>query len=880
MKKTNNVAQDPIMLAILGTRPAGQPITSPSDKVATPDLVAAWSKKKDISIGEARKQFKARGYTLRARQLRHASRSYSPSHCWWRRWGCGRCRSRSGPDSSAIRNSPKSAKRVSDSPDDDPILNSIQGKSAASPEPDEEPPLKTPTPFELQPSPFGPLSTRAAKAGRATIPLTPPGMDTSQVPLNVFSGAPQAPGMPTTEEQQVTQAREGAVGAQPQTVGSRVARAVGAGAPQGSVLANLTRQTGTKGDVGPRIQDLMTESEQQQHPILTGAGEFASGMLTPEGVMMLAGTAGAGQLAGAAGQTVKQLLAAGFSAQMLSDAASKVPEISDAIRRGDTFTAKRLMAHAVLGAATAGLAAHGMFDEGAPRTVPFGTVTAPLAMDSGVAHAQDIAADLSKQSRINAPINVPPTTPAPYVLEGRAQGPEPNPLQTEASEVSEQQAERAAKNPPPFKVVDRRSVASQTVGAGESLAPESAATLRKQTDALAAGTVPAVYFPRGTENLPAPPDNATVTNVPGEKPGSGVYYHDSTIAPEQIHAAVEDGSFGKLLGYTQTKEEAARGGKPAAVIARDKSGTEIKAALVDSTNPHAIAQQAATLARQFPEAQISTEHAEDIVSERQALAKAPINPEVESPVTYKHPVTGVDTKISPDELDSIANSLYGEEFRDLTPEQKQRVIKSNIPTTKGESIAAPSRDAILDAISGRGGSEQATAPTQGPPRTPPGSSESLAAEGVPTTAPGAPARQRLEKIDATDYGRQQAQLYSNRLRDPIEREYAQSYLGARLKGNLEPRRIASLPLARAQAISSNVEKMLSAEAPTPLAQKYSPDVLDEARQELISAHRLASSFEEPGRYFSEGEPGDVHRGQEKTFGGTWYGVSSSRHIVG
>jgi hypothetical protein len=209
-----------------------------------------------------------------------------------------------------------------------------------------------------------PLDVRAARLGAPMIPLGPPSVDTSQVPLNVFTNRPQALGMATAEESQ----RGGGLDAAPQTVSGRIARAVGAGSPEGSELANLTGQVGTKGDIGPRVQDLMTESEQQQHPIYTGAGEFASGLLSPEGVMMLAGTAGAGELAGPAGQTVRQLMAAGFTAQMVSDAASTVPDISAAIQRGDSYTAKRLMTRAALTAGLGGLAGRGMFEgEGATQ---------------------------------------------------------------------------------------------------------------------------------------------------------------------------------------------------------------------------------------------------------------------------------------------------------------------------------------------------------------------------------------------------------------------------------------------------------------------------------------------------------------------------------
>jgi len=497
-----------------------------------------------------------------------------------------------------------------------------------------------PTPFVQPQLPGGALSTRAAKIGRSGIPLTPAPMDTSKFPLNVFSGNLQEPGMPTEEEL----ARNGTIGPRETTIGERVERAIGAGAPEGSFAANITGQRGTRQE--PRLispEQLMTESEQSESPILTGAGEFAGGLTTPSSAMLIAGTGGAGELAGPAGQTVKRLLAAGFTAQMLNDAARTAPEVADAIRRGDTYNAKRLMTHMVLGAGMAGLAAHGTFEEGAPLELEPGTVGGPLAMDqlganasrrftdfTANANARGGMADLAnaergveqaKQDRINAPVQVPKipeTTAPPPILPGPPAGPEANPLSTEAAKVREEQGNRAASAPresQPPQVIDRRRV-----GAGEDLAPESPATLRKQTDALAAGTNKIVYFPKGTESLPAPPENAQVTVVPGDKPGAGTYYHTADLTPEQIKSSVEDGTYGNLLGHVQTKNEASSNSAPTTVVARDESGSEIKASAVDSTNPQAIAEQAAELARQFPDAKITVAHPNEVVSARESTA--------------------------------------------------------------------------------------------------------------------------------------------------------------------------------------------------------------------------------------------------------------------
>jgi hypothetical protein len=370
----------------------------------------------------------------------------------------------------------------------------------------------TPTPTE-----------RAARLGGPSPDVSafaPKTADLTAIPRSPFTNTLEtSPGIRTEEEKQ----RLGSIAAPgnvrvlgphgtqiqiPADTGTGLARALGAGAPEGSVMANLTGQRGTKDNL--RLfapEQLMTETERAQHPILTGAGEFAGSLTSPEGIMMLAGTAGAGELAGPAAQTVKQLLAAGFTAQMLADSASKVPEISDAIRRGDSYNAKRLVTHAVLSAGMAGLAGRGMLDEVPPVEAPRGSIGTPIARDFATGRAdraaqvnaqaqtglenvdtsaaqgelqrlggraarrmQDFEAnaaarqgvgnladaeqgiEAAKQARINAPVDVPPVRGEPTLLRGRRLGPEPNPLAVEAAGVREQQAERK----PDFDVIDMR----------------------------------------------------------------------------------------------------------------------------------------------------------------------------------------------------------------------------------------------------------------------------------------------------------------------------------------------------------------------------------------------------------------------------------------
>jgi hypothetical protein len=317
--------------------------------------------------------------------------------------------------------------------------------------------------------------------------------------------------MRTQEETQ----REGTVGPRTEGFWERAARAAGAGAPQGSKVAEWTGQTGTKDNV--RLfapEELMSAVEQARHPVLTGAGEFAGGFTSPESLTLIGLTAGAGELAGPGAAIAKRLLSAGFSIPMLINAARETPEIAAAFRRGDKSEGERLLTRTVLTAGTAGLAGRGMFEEAAPTSVAKGTISRPLAIDKAVSrgdsnavinaqaetglenvdakvkqgilrravdHAQRVMNEVNanasarqgmgnlaflekalegiKQARIDAPVEVPKTyegeTP---ILPGRPQGPERNPLETEAAQIREQ---RAAQQKPDFNVIDRRRVTPQ-----------------------------------------------------------------------------------------------------------------------------------------------------------------------------------------------------------------------------------------------------------------------------------------------------------------------------------------------------------------------------------------------------------------------------------
>jgi len=102
--------------------------------------------------------------------------------------------------------------------------------------------------------------------------------------------------------------------------------------------------------------EALTPSEQRHHPIVTGVGEVAGGLTSPESVALIGGTAGLGELPGAAA-LLPRLMSAGFGAQSIYQAAKTYPEIRAAISRGDYSETERLLTHAVLDLGMGALAA-------------------------------------------------------------------------------------------------------------------------------------------------------------------------------------------------------------------------------------------------------------------------------------------------------------------------------------------------------------------------------------------------------------------------------------------------------------------------------------------------------------------------------------------
>ena len=185
----------------------------------------------------------------------------------------------------------------------------------------------------------------------------------------------------------------------------------------------------------PRMQIVtpeaaMTETEQKRHPVLTGLGQVAGGLTSPESVALLASTGGLGEIGGAAGEIVPRLMSAGFGAQQIYGAAKSVPDIRAAIQRGDYSEAKRLItiATAQTGMATFGLkhaatgrggitGTEGEYALGQPQTATFGpasTVGSVLKEPAPAVHLVD--SEPAKQTIENAQTVQPRTADSARVV--------------------------------------------------------------------------------------------------------------------------------------------------------------------------------------------------------------------------------------------------------------------------------------------------------------------------------------------------------------------------------------------------------------------------------------------------------------------------------
>jgi len=147
------------------------------------------------------------------------------------------------------------------------------------------------------------------------------------------------------------------------SVWQRIKQAVTAGIPHYSSRTVYDPKYGQTQLLSP--EEALTPEEQREHPIVTGLGEVAGGLTSPQSIALIAGTGGLGELPGAAA-LVPRLMSLGFGGQAIYSAYKDIPAIRDAWNRGDTSEVERLFTHSVANLAMAALAGkHAASGEGA-----------------------------------------------------------------------------------------------------------------------------------------------------------------------------------------------------------------------------------------------------------------------------------------------------------------------------------------------------------------------------------------------------------------------------------------------------------------------------------------------------------------------------------
>src|SRR5579872_3079856 len=182
----------------------------------------------------------------------------------------------------------------------------------------------------------------------ATAPATLPANYFSQpnapstLPANFFAQTPVQPAHDPNDR--FFSGGQGELRAYQPSVWDRIKQTVTAGIPNYSSHTIYNPRYGETQLLTP--QEALTPQEQREHPIVTGLGEVAGGLTSPQSIALIAGTGGLGELPGAAAM-LPRLISAGFGAQSIYQAAKTYPEIRDAIARGDVSETERLLTHAV-----------------------------------------------------------------------------------------------------------------------------------------------------------------------------------------------------------------------------------------------------------------------------------------------------------------------------------------------------------------------------------------------------------------------------------------------------------------------------------------------------------------------------------------------------
>jgi hypothetical protein len=655
--------ENPLIASLKKTVSAPSPdqstlTTGTNGKVGTPDVVAAYANKNGVSIGAARQALRAQGYELR---------NYLP--------------------------------------------NEVPQKFSTSA-------LPEPTPFSAS-IPTTPPTAIGAAAGSPMINLAPPQtpqtFDASQIPrspfTNQFEGIRQTPEQvrvqnateDTARQKTLTeQLQDAAFGLTPEQVKEHDAGVDKLNERVESLARKVPVPAFTEpGATNPypfgirassvgELTDLSNEYLNDPRQPKTRAEAFAAGTAADTVKMMLspinllsAGMGGveagalskAGDLATDAvklAQDYDAMRQAGASGAELAEMEGKMSKAVEAAARAQKalILAKKAGTAAAVGfgAQGGGGIAQGIADKSLPEVAGgLGQVILGGAAAHGATDAGGIEEQVKGATREAVRENLKG--------QGDVTAQRTQQVPTEAQQVPA--APQLGENTP-------------TVGAGEKIVPEKPETLTAQTDALAKGTNKVVYFPKGTETLPAPPENAKVTVVAGDKPGAGTYYHDASITPAQIKSAVKDGTYGQLLGHVQSKEEATvQGSQPVGVVARDEAGNELKASVVDANKPNAVEAQKFTLAKQFPEAKIAVESPERVITARQGEMPRAETLATQSAASAQTPAS------------EVKSNLTDQERRALGPFMEQHAREMAQLGPKAEAGDAAAQEQIREKLQGR-----------------------------------------------------------------------------------------------------------------------------------------------------------------------------------
>ncbi|HEV2386774.1 MAG TPA: hypothetical protein VGS20_05905 [Candidatus Acidoferrales bacterium] len=172
-------------------------------------------------------------------------------------------------------------------------------------------------------------------------------------------------------------------------------------------------------------EEALSPAQQHAHPAVAGALQAVGGMTSPENAAILAASGGLGELPGAARAVVPRLVSAGFTAGAIKNAWQQNREFQDALKRGDTETAYRILGQFAVNAAVGTLAGkHAMTGEVA---APLGTLerskaAAPVDLAAEAraeatrqaeqtARQQAIAGETARLARPALPARISPEPP-------------------------------------------------------------------------------------------------------------------------------------------------------------------------------------------------------------------------------------------------------------------------------------------------------------------------------------------------------------------------------------------------------------------------------------------------------------------------------------